>query len=312
MKNLKNLTLVILTYNRPRQIAKLIYEIIPYSKKYKFNIIILDDSKNSTSKKYFKKIKNISTIKLIYLKNKKNLGHDQNYVKGLKLSKTFYTWIIGDSTRIDINFFDKLHKFLNNKNDLIVLGAKNREYFLKKKIELNNKNLILENLAWYLSLLGSSILSKKVTKDFKNINFNKFKNFPHLGLIFSKIYLRDIRIKIFKKPVISSFNKESYWLKDIFNVFLIDLSNSINNLPYYKNESKINAVRNHSNYSKIFNFISLLMLKSENYYNLKTFLRYKKNLKQFTNYNLISFLIVLLLPTKLLKKLIDIYRSYKK
>lgn len=171
---------------------------------------------------------------------------------------------------------------------------------------------MLENLAWYLSLLGSTILSKKVTKDYKKINFNKFKNFPHLGLIFSKIYLRDIRIKIFKKPVISSFNKKSYWLKDIFNVFLIDLSNSINNLPYYKNESKIAAVRNHSNYSRIFNFINLLILKSENYYNLKVFLRYRKDFKQFTNYNLISYLSVLLLPTKLLKKSIDIYRSYKK
>ena len=312
MKNLKNLTLVILTYNRPRQIAKLIYEIISYSKKYKFNIIILDDSKNSKSEKYFEKIKKISTINFTYIKNKKNIGHDKNYIKGIKLSKTYYTWIIGDSTRIDINFFDKLHKILNYKNDLIVLGAKNREYFLKKKIELRNKHLMLENLAWYLSLLGSTILSKKVTKDYKKINFNKFKNFPHLGLIFSKIYLRDIRIKIFKKPVISSFNKKSYWLKDIFNVFLIDLSNSINNLPYYKNESKIAAVRNHSNYSRIFNFINLLILKSENYYNLKVFLRYRKDFKQFTNYNLISYLSVLLLPTKLLKKSIDIYRSYKK
>lgn len=312
MKNLKNLTLVILTYNRPRQIAKLIYEIISYSKKYKFNIIILDDSKNSKSEKYFEKIKKISTINFTYIKNKKNIGHDKNYIKGIKLSKTYYTWIIGDSTRVDINFFDKLHKILNYKNDLIVLGAKNREYFLKKKIELRNKHLMLENLAWYLSLLGSTILSKKVTKDYKKINFNKFKNFPHLGLIFSKIYLRDIRIKIFKKPVISSFNKKSYWLKDIFNVFLIDLSNSINNLPYYKNESKIAAVRNHSNYSRIFNFINLLILKSENYYNLKIFLRYRKDFKQFTNYNLISYLSVLLLPTKLLKKSIDIYRSYKK
>ena len=312
MKNLKNLTLIILTYNRPRQIAKLIYEIISYSKKYKFNIIILDDSKNSKSEKYFEKIKKISTINFTYIKNKKNIGHDKNYIKGIKLSKTYYTWIIGDSTRIDINFFDKLHKILNYKNDLIVLGAKNREYFLKKKIELRNKHLMLENLAWYLSLLGSTILSKKVTKDYKKINFNKFKNFPHLGLIFSKIYLRDIRIKIFKKPVISSFNKKSYWLKDIFNVFLIDLSNSINNLPYYKNESKIAAVRNHSNYSRIFNFINLLILKSENYYNLKVFLRYRKDFKQFTNYNLISYLSVLLLPTKLLKKSIDIYRSYKK
>lgn len=312
MKNLKNLTLVILTYNRPRQIAKLIYEIISYSKKYKFNIIILDDSKNSKSEKYFEKIKKISTINFTYIKNKKNIGHDKNYIKGIKLSKTYYTWIIGDSTRVDINFFDKLHKILNYKNDLIVLGAKNREYFLKKKIELRNKHLMLENLAWYLSLLGSTILSKKVTKDYKKINFNKFKNFPHLGLIFSKIYLRDIRIKIFKKPVISSFNKKSYWLKDIFNVFLIDLSNSINNLPYYKNESKIAAVRNHSNYSRIFNFINLLILKSENYYNLKVFLRYRKDFKQFTNYNLISYLSVLLLPTKLLKKSIDIYRSYKK
>jgi len=312
MKNLKNLTLVILTYNRPRQIAKLIYEIISYSKKYKFNIIILDDSKNSKSEKYFEKIKKISTINFTYIKNKKNIGHDKNYIKGIKLSKTYYTWIIGDSTRLDINFFDKLHKILNYKNDLIVLGAKNREYFLKKKIELRNKHLMLENLAWYLSLLGSTILSKKVTKDYKKINFNKFKNFPHLGLIFSKIYLRDIRIKIFKKPVISSFNKKSYWLKDIFNVFLIDLSNSINNLPYYKNESKIAAVRNHSNYSRIFNFINLLILKSENYYNLKVFLRYRKDFKQFTNYNLISYLSVLLLPTKLLKKSIDIYRSYKK
>ncbi|MBT4958434.1 MAG: hypothetical protein HON33_00515, partial [Flavobacteriaceae bacterium] len=193
---------------------------------------------------------------------------------------------------------DSFYDFLQTIKDSLIVGDEGEVNKYLKEINVKGTDSVITVTSYQemdKSLVLDDILFESSDGDLKPIGetfLNKFKNFPHLGLIFSKIYLRDIRIKIFKKPVISSFNKKSYWLKNIFNVFLIDLSNSINNLPYYKNESKIAAVRNHSNYSKIFNFISLLILKSENYYNLKTFLRYKKNLKQFTNYNLISYLIV--------------------
>lgn len=310
MKNLQNLTINILAHDRPIQISKLIYQIFDLSKKYKFKIRISDDSTTNFCKDYCKDLNKFNK-NFTYIKNIKTKGHDGNYVDAFRNCKTDFLWVVSDSSSINEKIFQKLTLLLNKKNDLIIVGAINRDFFLNQNLDLSNKNSILENLAWYLTLTGSFILSKKIFSINSLIDFNKFQNFPHLGLIFTAINTEKVKIKKIKYPQISSFAKKSYWVKNIYKVFLNDFPLAIKNLPGYSKESAAIAIINHSKYSKLFNFKNLLYLKSVKLYNLNIFNLYKERFKKFTNYNFFNHFLTLIIPLIAIKFFIYINRKIK-
>ena len=308
--NLKNLTIIILTADRLLQIKQLIKSINKKLQKYSFKIIIHDDGKKKDTQLYFNNLIKFNK-NIIYIRNNKKLGHDKNYVKGLKSSKSNYTWIISDATKINNSIFKKLTLLLDGRNDLLILGAKNRKFYLDKEFNNHNKNLFLENFAWYLTLTGSFILSRKIISRINYIDFNNFRNFPHIGLIFNAINHNKIKIDFIRGEIISSYPKKSYWVQYVFNIFLIDWPKAIFSLKKYKKSSQLIAIINHAKYSKIFNFKNLLYLKSEKLYNIKIFNLYKKSFKKFTNYNFFNHFLTLIIPLIVIKFLIYIHRKIK-
>tara|TARA_B100000787_G_scaffold61775_1_gene45260 strand:+ start:652 stop:1587 length:936 start_codon:yes stop_codon:yes gene_type:complete len=308
--NLKNLTIIILTADRLLQIKQLLKDINKNLHKYCFKVIIHDDGKKNDTKLYFNNLTKFNK-NIIYNRNNKKLGHDKNYVKGLKSSKSNYTWIISDATKINNSVFKKLTLFLNGHNDLLILGVKNRKSYLDIEFNNLNKNFFLENFAWYLTLTGSFILSRRIISKINYIDFDKFKNFPHIGLIFNSIHHNKIKIDFIRGEVISSYPKKSYWVQYVFNIFLIDWPKSIFSLKNYKKSSQLIAIINHAKYSKIFSFKNLLYLKSEKLYNMKVFNSYKKRFKNFTNYNFFYHFLTLIIPLIFIKFLIYINRKIK-
>ena len=202
MKNLKQLTITILNYNRIHNLSKVIYQIYPTIKKFGMHLTIIDDDSYtdiSQEMKYFKK----DYKKFSFIRNKKNVGHDQNYIKAIKNCKTDYLWIISNSTILPINKFKLINELLEN-SDLLIFKTKNRSIKAKNNL---NKNNFLEKFSWHICLTGSTIISKKIFKNYQNIDFKKFKNFPHIGLILSNI---SKKIKYFysERLLISSFEKK--------------------------------------------------------------------------------------------------------
>ena len=250
MVNFKKLTIVILSYNRGLNLSKIIFKIYNFVKKNNISLIILDDNSKFKINKIMKIFSN-DYRKFRYIQNKTRIGHDENYLKAIKLCKTDYLWIVGDSFDFNIKKLYSLNSFLDNINDLIILKSKNRNKQVKNNA-LKCKNLFLENYSWHCCLLGSVIFSKKI---FKNVDYQfikKFKNFPQIGIIFSSLQEQKLKIKFYLKVMLSTYPKKSYWHSKVFDVFLVDWSRAIFNLDGYPLNSKIVAIKEHDKNVKVF------------------------------------------------------------
>lgn len=309
MSNFQKLTVVILSYNRPYNLSKLIFKIYPLVKKHKIRLIILDDASSFKIKSIMRIFsKNYKYFQ--YIRNKKNIGHDKNFLKALNLCKTDYLWVVSDSLNFNKKNFIGLEKYLNGKNDLIIIKSKERDLNISQKQKRFDKNLFLESLAWHCCLLGSSLISKKLFKNKTYSNLKSFKNFPHIGLIFSFAADNKLNFKIYSKKILSSFNKESYWVRSIFDVFLNDWSNSIMQLKNYDFYSKRIAIINHDKFVRLFSFKNLIILKAKNILTIKSFIKNFQKLRKYTQANLILVFFIVLIPQILLSQLIKIYYRY--
>lgn len=304
MNNLKKLTIIILNYNRITNLSKIIYTIYPSVKKYKMRLIILDDSSDLDLKSEMNSYQR-DYSKFKYIRNKKNIGHDANYIKAISLCKTQYLWIVSNSLNIDKNIFGKINKSLTN-NDLIIIGSDNRKIDITNNLD---KDTFLEKIAWHVCLMGSTIMSRKIFKDYKKIKFKKFNNFPHVGLIFSVISKKKIKYYVQNKISISSYEKSSYWLNNAFTVFLLDWSKTILNLENYPYNVKIKTIREHDKKLKLFSLKNLLVLKSKKFYNIKTLFKYYKNIKLYSDMNIFNGFLAAIIPSIILKHMIFFYKK---
>ena len=168
MNNLKNLTVIIVTYRTSKKIIEDNIKSIDKNVK----ILLIENSKKFEHKAYFKKkFKNIQIIC-----SGKNLGYGKGNNLGLKKIKTDYALILNPDIICEKNFFKNLSKIISSKIDFNVIGCqykkekifmpagyfqikKNNEFkekFYKKKIHSLNK------VEW---VVGCSML----------INLKKFK-----------------------------------------------------------------------------------------------------------------------------------------
>ena len=168
MNNLKNLTVIIVTYRTSKRIIEDNIKSIDKN----VRVLLIENSKKFEHKAYFKKkFKNIQIIC-----SGKNLGYGKGNNLGLKKIKTDYALILNPDIICEKNFFKKLSKIIRSKIDFNVIGCqykkekifmpagyfqteKNNEFkekFYKKKTHSLNK------VEW---VVGCSML----------INLKKFK-----------------------------------------------------------------------------------------------------------------------------------------
>ena len=100
-------------------------------KELKFEVCISDNNSDQDPidiiDKYNKK------YKIIYSRNKKNLGFALNAIKTLKISTGKYAWLIGNDDLILPNTLSDLEDIFNNNNDT--------DYFFINSYYLNSKYL---------------------------------------------------------------------------------------------------------------------------------------------------------------------------
>lgn len=100
------LTVAIPTYNRPKQLEKIIQQ-LQKEENQNFILLIADDSSDNltemTVEKYKGKMKN-----LVYHKNKVNLGYSGNVCNLYDLAKTRYIWFLCDDDTVLLGAIDKI------------------------------------------------------------------------------------------------------------------------------------------------------------------------------------------------------------
>ena len=93
---------------------------------------------------------------------------------------------------------------------------------------------------------------------------------------------------------------------------MLDWSKAILNLDGYSLKSKLKAIKEHDRNVGLFNFKSLIVLRSENNLKFNDILIYYKHIKNFSNLNLPIAVILTIIPHKFIKLLIKFYKTYIK
>ena len=148
MKNLKDLTVLIVTYNTDKKI--LLNCIKKIDKKVK--VLIVENSKKFIHKKIFEKFRNVKSIC-----SGDNLGYANGNNFGLNKIKTKYVLILNPDVLCDKNLFRNISNLIKKKINFHIVGCQ----YLKDKI-----------------FMPAGFFDKKKNNDFKK-KFRK-KNFKYL------------------------------------------------------------------------------------------------------------------------------------
>ena len=302
------LAVAIPTFNRVELLEANIRSMLPELREFSIPIYVSDDSSNDDTKLMIAKLqKNYQYI--FYSKNEKNLGHDKNFFQTLKLPEADYVWLLGDSLSLKSGALLSLLKAIVKKQpEIIGVNAKNRDLDFYSSFYDDGKE-VFSKFAWHLTLTGATVYSRNTIHTISVLKPTGSKNFPQIDLIFKHLSMYCSFYWVNDKWVEANGIKESYWLSNIFQVFLDDWGAAIWNLPdFYDDELKEKVIIDHSLRTNLFNFKSLLLLRGSGSYDLYKLGRYKKALLKHSELKYLMLILVAVVP----KAIISLYQVVKR
>ena len=125
-------SIVIPVYNEGNNLNLLVKKINFYLKKYKYEIIIVDDSSNDDSKNILKKLKKkFKNVKVIFRKNKPR-DLSKSCSEGFEIAKFDYILVMDGDLQHNPKYIPEMVlKFKKNKCDFVI-GARN---LIKKRVK---------------------------------------------------------------------------------------------------------------------------------------------------------------------------------
>ena len=238
---IKSLSIIFPVFNEELRLKSSFNHITSFlkkKKKFKTEIIFVDDGSNDNSysliKNFINKFKRNSLTKIKVIKSKKNLGKGSALKLGIKKAK--YDWILTTDIDMSVSLFqfsDWSKKKLIDKKHLVYFGSRSH----KKSIV--TKKFIRDILGNIMRFFVSTILNVKIKdtqcgyklykKNIAKFIFFKIKNcgYDHdLELI---LILKSRNIKIKELPVKWVHKKDSklnlFWdpIKMFFGIFITKL-----------------------------------------------------------------------------------------
>lgn len=306
------LSICIPTFNRDYLIQECLTRISPIIAKHNLHIYISDNASSDNTERVVKNFQRKYSC-ITYKKQEFNIGPDRNFEYVLKMSRSKYSWLLGDGCYISEENITNLFKDLENNNwDLyIVSDAENRRIKGNSKIYTNATNL-LENVGWHMTWLSSLIFNNNIIN---NMNYDRYYNsrFIQTGIIFEYYINHPCLVKVNPNIKIHSFNleKRGHWLSVAFDVFCKDWYLFVMSLPiYYSIESKNKCIKEHGKKSNLFTLKGLLNLREKGYLNFHICCCLFYFIKQTIDINIYIIVLISLVPKKLIS--IAKYLFYKK
>lgn len=301
----KILSISIPTFNRPEVLKKNILLMLEELKTYSIAIYISDDSNDDKTEIMVGQLQKIYKY-IFYSKNVERLGHDKNIFHTLSLPKTDYVWLLGDSLFFKKKSLKYIFGIINKYNaDLIAVNSELRNLELNSVI-YKDCNKVLDDLGWHLTWTGATIYSQKSISTLKELDINNYVNFPQISLIFNHLSKSCYFYWLNKNILCATKKNKSYWSKFAFKIFFDDFRTALINLPdTYKNEIKERVFLQHSKKTKLFNFKSLLFMRSIGVYNLDSFRKYNRLLVKHSDEPFLILILILIIPRRLLRIFIN-------
>lgn len=310
MKN--KLTISIVTYQRAHILRDVLQLLIDEVQKYKIKIFIFDNSEDNLTEALIKKL-SISYDAIYYISNRKFIGHDLNIINALSNNTHEYTWLLGDGIIIKKGVIKEIIYIIKEFHpNIIGINAVGRKIKENQKL-YDDENLCFTKFAWHLTLTGSTVYSKSALSDMKKLNFKSSKNFPQINIIFNALIKNPKFFWIAGEYLSGHSKKISYWKNNVFEVFIDDWINVVEQLPRnYPTENKEKVINDHFTKTNIFSLRTFLFLRQSKYYNYRIFKKYKCYFKRYGNNNTLILLLISLLPSNFLGYLKTMYNFLKK
>lgn len=284
--------------------------------KNKIKVLICDNCESDEIEELYNKIR-LQYSNVDYVKNKKEKNFDINCLNALKLPETTYIWVIGDGLIPDSSKIQKILKILEKDYDFIIFDFMGR--LRREDIKNNYENEVefFKDICWHATLLGSTIVKKKLIEETLKLNSSKYIGsfFIHLGVLLEAISNENFKGLIEKGEVCKRNNLKngSTWSHFTFGTFCEGWIKFINLLPETYNSEKEHVIKYHGIKSKLFSikgFILIRLVSKE--YSLKDIYRNRKNIKRITNVPLILIYIIWLFPKFILTGAEKVLKKVKK
>ena len=255
------ITLCIPTYNRALAISEALEDLIPKISSFNLRIIVVDNHSTDNTLSIVTGFMN-NYPHLSYFCQEENKGYDMNFETCLKLSKTPFTWVIGDGNRLIIeNLIPLLECLKVQKPDICIVNSIDRVKNIPQQTYTSVDELLI-NLGWHMTLLSATIFSKKVINE---ANFEKYHNtyFLHFGILFeyfgncSEFSAFWINLNLLGASPLKKLNGwNPYRVIEVFGKMWTDVVLSIPDSINMK--SKMFCIQEHGKKTNLFNYKNLL------------------------------------------------------
>lgn len=153
-------SIMIPTYLRNDYLKKTIESVLNQKTSYVYNIIVVDNNPNFNDSSTLELLKKINSNKILYFKNKENLGMFGNWNRCIELSKTKWLLILHDDDEICDHYIETMMRFTKKDNDLSCIGC--------------NHIIIDENSNIKKKSLKHRIFNRLFSKKFFQLQLNDF------------------------------------------------------------------------------------------------------------------------------------------
>lgn len=204
----KYLTIVLITYNRSRYLARTLDQFInsPFAK---CRFVIQNNSSSDDTISIVHEYKNLYPY-MDLVTNKFNIGAGANIMRAVENSDTEYTWIIADDDDYDFSDCeDIISKMSSSTVNLIQVGGHDDLKWVWGMKEATPRNLRKDKYPYfkYSSFIASSIFKTEIFKKYIIEGYRNIGNsYPHMPYLF-KIYENDDLVYISKRRIVIANNQ---------------------------------------------------------------------------------------------------------
>lgn len=307
------LAVCIPTYNRPEVIEEFIQTCARQYLQHQFDIFIYDSSEDIQTeevvKEYKKQFSNLYYTKVApeIHSNMKVYNIFREFGHSLKYD---YLWVCSDSIRWSQEVLNSVDTYTKKKYDIIIPNYRDTEKIGDK--EYCDKNSLFLDCAWHMTLYGATILN--VSTMLSDVNWESLTekyavpeciNHSHVAFYFEKINCMNKWKAIhlsFPTSVLTASGLKEYsgWRSETFYVWCHCWPAMINKLPdCYQNKEKV--IMKSGIYSETLLYSNLRNLRKDGIFNLKIYLRYKKEWRYVTSVSELSLVLLAVVPSTIVK-----------
>ena len=245
------------TCNRAESLKEAIPDLIEKVKNHNIKIYINDNNSQDDTEVYIKKMmtqyEHLNYNK-VYISDYENanvhISAETNIKQALDLGDAQYKLLLGDHyILIDEFCVESIYAYLDNDFDAVILHHKNRKMARDADFIYTDKNMFLEELGWYVSMVSTVIYSNKLIK---NMEFEKYynSNYSHTLAILDYAATHDFRIQYMSKETTwttkGGVKGLASWHSKALEIFTKHWYRGIMSLPdLFDKKSKTTCIQNH-------------------------------------------------------------------